>query len=275
MKKILVPIDFSGDSVNALEHAIVIANKFKADVRMIHVKSKHSNYDDTFDFKDFNTVLSTSIKDYFEIKLQKYKDTLYGKLDYKIREGKIYGEICNQAKYDDSDLIVMGTHGVSGFENLWMGSNAYRVVSHAPSPVLSLRFDYDKKDFKKIVLPLDATKETRQKVPLITEIAKAFNAEIFVVTINEKDKQSVIRKLEQYNQQVSEYISNKGVKCSTNNLIGSNLTDITIEYAEKNNADLIAIMTEQSESAKNIFLGPYAQQMVNHSTVPVMSFKPY
>ena len=42
MKKIIVPIDFSGDSVNALEHAIVIANKFKADVRMIHVKGKRS-----------------------------------------------------------------------------------------------------------------------------------------------------------------------------------------------------------------------------------------
>lgn len=275
MKKLLVPIDFSGDSVNALEHAIVIANKFKADVRMIHVKSKYSNYDETFDFKDFNTVLSTSIKDYFEIKLKKYKDTLYGKLDYKIREGKIYIEICNQAKYDDSDLIVMGTHGVSGFESLWMGSNAYRVVSHAPCPVLSLRHDYSKKDFKKIVLPLDTTKETRQKVPLITEMAKAFNAEILVVTISETDKQSIIRKLEQYNQQVSEYISNKGVKCTTDNLLGSNLTDITIEYAEKNGADLIAIMTEQSESAKNIFLGPYAQQMVNHSTIPVMSFRPY
>lgn len=275
MKRILVPIDFSGDSVNALEHAIVIANKFKADIRMIHVKSKYANYDETFDFKDFNTVLSTSIKDYFEIKLQKYKDTIYGKLDYKIREGKIYIEICNQAKYDDSDLIVMGTHGVSGFESLWMGSNAYRVVSHAPCPVLSLRNDFNKKDFKKIVLPLDTTNETRQKVPLVTEIAKSFDAEILVVTISETDKQSIIRKLNQYTQQVSEYIENKGVKCSSDNLLGTNLTDITIEYAENNKADLIAIMTEQSESAKNIFLGPYAQQMVNHSTIPVMSFRPY
>jgi nucleotide-binding universal stress UspA family protein len=275
MKKIIVPIDFSGDSLNALEHAMVIANKFKADVSMIHVKGKRSNYDDAFDFQDFNTVLSTSIKDYFELKVKKYKDALYGKLDYKIREGKIYIEIVNQAKYDDANLIVMGTHGVSGFEELWMGSNAYRVVSHSPCPVLTLRNDFNKKEFSKIVLPIDITKETRQKVPFVTELARAFNAEIYVVSISDTDKQSILRELEQYNQQVYEYITNKKVKCHTDNLLGANLTDITIDFAAKVDADLIAVMTEQTESAKNIFLGTYAQQMVNHSPFPVLSFRPY
>ena len=275
MKKILVPIDFSKDSINALEIAIVIANKFNADVRMIYVKSRYSNYDDTYNFKDFETVLNTSINDYFEIKLNKYKDNINGKLDYKIREGIIYHEIINQAKYDDCDLIVMGTHGLSGAEALWMGGNAYRVVTHAQCPVLTFKHDFSKRTIDKIVLPLDITKETRQKVPFITDLAKAFNSEIYVISVRETEQQSIVRKLEQYNKQVMEYISNKRVKCFEDKLIGGNLTDITIGYAQKINADMIGAMTEQTENAKNIFLGTYAQQLVNHSPIPVISFHPY
>ena len=57
-------------------------------------------------------------------------------------------------------------------------------------------------------------------------------------------------------------------------MIGGNITELAIDYAKKVNADLIAIMTEQTQSAKNIILGPYAQQMVNHSPIPVISFRP-
>ncbi|MCK4661683.1 MAG: universal stress protein [Bacteroidales bacterium] len=274
MKNILVPIDFSEDSINALEFAINIANKFNANIRMLHVKSKYSNYESTYNFKNYNNILNNSIKDYFEIKLKNYKNKLNGKLDYKIRDGKIYREITNQAKYDDAELIVMGTHGVSGFEELWVGSNAYRVVTNATCPVVTIRNDFKNKEIKKIVLPIDTTEETRQKVPFISLLAKAFDAEIFVVTVRESEIPDIIKKLTQYSEQVIEYISNKGIKCQSYSLVGTNITDITIDYALKIEADLIAAMTEQTENPKNIFLGAYAQQMVNHSTIPVISLRP-
>ena len=62
-----------------------------------------------------------------------------GEFNYKIRKGKVHVEIANQAKYSDAMLVIAGTHGVTGFEEFWIGSNAYRIVTYAPCPVITVR----------------------------------------------------------------------------------------------------------------------------------------
>jgi nucleotide-binding universal stress UspA family protein len=274
MKNIIVPIDFSGDSINALEHAIVIANAIKSDIRMIHVK-KNKNFEVPFYFKDFDYTHGDSLQDYFEILTNKYKGKVNQGFDFKIREGHVFREICNQAKYDDSYMIVIGTHGISGFEELIAGSNTFKVVANSPCPVLTVRHGFLRTEITKIVLPIDASKETRQKVPFIADIASFFNAEIHTVSVRETNSKDVISKLEKYSTQVCEFISKRKIKCHLNALQGNNITDITIQYACKIGAELICIMTEQSENPANIVLGAYAQQMVNHSPVPVLCIHPH
>jgi nucleotide-binding universal stress UspA family protein len=105
MKTILVPIDFSADSINALEHAIIIANKVEASIRLIHVV-KSKNFEAPFVINEFTSTLSNSIDDFMKRILEKYEKKVKGGMDFKIREGKIYREICNQAKYDDAYLII-------------------------------------------------------------------------------------------------------------------------------------------------------------------------
>jgi nucleotide-binding universal stress UspA family protein len=195
-------------------------------------------------------------------------------MDYKIREGVVYKEITNQAKYDDAYLIVMGTHGISGFEEYFIGSNAYKVVSNAPCPVITVRNGYTKKSLNKIILPIDVSRESRQKVPVVAELATMFDAEIHTVAVRETNAKNIVDKLEAYSEQVCDYFANKKVKCHTESIFGENITEMTIEYAKGVDADLIAIMTEQSENPKNLLLGAYAQQMVNHSPIPVLSVRP-
>jgi hypothetical protein len=65
------------------------------------------------------------------------------------------------------------------------------------------------------------------------------------------------------------------IPCTVNYLHGDNLTDITIDYANSVNADLISIMTEQEKSVGNLLLGNYAHQMINKSYIPVLSFPNY
>ena len=271
MKNILVPIDFSADSINALEHAIAISNVIGANIRMIHVK-KSKNFEIPFYFKDFDLVIGKSLDDFMKILIDKYKGDVKNQLDYKIREGNIYKEITNQAKYDDAYLIIMGTHGVSGFEELWIGSNAFRVVSNAPCPIITIRNGCEYKKLKNIVMPIDASNETRQKVPAVTELAKFFNANIHIVGVSESTDKNVTNKVSKYSTQVEEYLKEKGVKNTKKLLTGSNITDLTIEYAKEVNAELIAILTEQVKNTA-FWLGPYAQQMVNHSPIPVLSIR--
>jgi nucleotide-binding universal stress UspA family protein len=271
MKKILVPIDFSADSVNALEHAISFANVIGADVRMMHVK-KSKNFEMPFYFKDFNMVVGKSLEDFMDILIEKYKGLLKNKLDYKIREGNVFKEITNQAKYDDSYLIIMGTHGASGFEEMWIGSNAFRVVSNAPCPIITIRNGYERNILKNIVMPIDSSLSTRQKVPFVTELARFFGATVHILGVSEISSADVTAKITTYCTQVEEYLKEKGVNCTKNVLVGSNITDLTIEYAKTVDAELITIMTDQLTNAA-FWLGPYAQQMVNHASIPVLSIR--
>jgi nucleotide-binding universal stress UspA family protein len=273
MKKIIVPIDFSGDSINALEHAIVIANIVKADLRMIHVK-KNKNFEVPFYFKNFDYNQGSSLQDYFEIIINKYQSKVENNFDYKIREGHVFKEVCNQAKYDDAYMVILGTHGISGFEELIAGSNAFKVVANSPCPVLTVRHGFLRTDITKIILPIDISKESRQKVPFAAEIASYFNAEVHTVSVREINSKDIVTKLDNYTSQVCEYLTKKNVKCYTQALNGKNITDITIQYACKIGAELITIMTEQSENPANIVMGAYAQQMVNHSPIPVLCIHP-
>jgi len=272
MKRILVPIDFSGDSINALEHAIVMSNKLKTHIRLIFVK-KSRNFNVNFDLTKDAPPYKKSVEHYFNVLIDefKHKYLVDGIFDYKVRLGSIYREITNQAKYDDAYVIVMGTHGVSGFEEYMIGSNAYRVVSNAPCPVITIRLGYLPTELKRIVIPLDISRETRQKVPFIAELATKFNAEIKIVGVRETNRKAVIFKIEKYCDQVYNQLVALNIPCTKEHIYGDNITAITLEYAKKVDAQLISIMTEQTEKAQNLWLGDYAQQMVNHSTIPVIS----
>jgi len=274
MKHILVPIDFSNDSINALEHAIMIANYTDCGIRLIHVKRKNADYDASFNLHDFDEVLRSGVIDNFERTIQLYKKELKGEFDYRIREGRIYTEICHQAKYGDAEMIIMGTHGVSGFEERWVGSNAFRIVSNATVPVLPIRYSFPKREINKIILPIDISKESRQKVPLVAGLALLFGAELHVIDIRQDNKVVTRKTLNEYIDQVMIYLKRRKVKCVRESLKGNNLSNLVIEYALLCDADLIAVMLETNERTLPFWVEPYAQQMVNHSPIPVLSIRP-
>lgn len=271
MSHILVPVDFSNTSINALEHSISIANMLSCDLRLIHVKRKNADYNTSFNIDDFNEVLISGIEDSFENLIRVYSKELNGKIDYRIREGRIYTEVCNQANYGDSEIVVMGTHGVSGFEERWVGSNAFRIVSKASCPVITIRYNFPRRNIKKIILPIDTSKETRHKVPFVTKLAQTFNSEVHVIDIREDNKGSTRKLLAEYVTLVTSYLQRRRVSYICESLKGKNLTDIIIEYALLNDADLIAV-TSGPERTRDFWIGPLAQQMVNHSPIPVISF---
>jgi nucleotide-binding universal stress UspA family protein len=196
-----------------------------------------------------------------------------GRLDYKIRKGKVYIEVAQQAKSISADFIVSGTHGVSGFEEFWIGSNAYRIVTHAPCPVITIRQGFEVRDIGKIVLPIDSTQETRQKIPVAAEIARLFNSEVHVLSLYSTTLKSVHRRVDNYTLQVKQFLDEQGIRNVQSIKESDNITRSTLDYSEETGADLIIIMTEQETTTANLFLGTYAQQMINHSTIPVLSIR--
>lgn len=271
MKQIIVAIDFSKTSLSALAYGIHLANKAGANLQMVWVDNTTS---DEVVFEGFaheerneKVTLLKELQDANAKKLRK------GKLDFKTRKGKVYIEIAQQAKAMNADLIIAGTHGVSGFEEFWIGSNAYRIVTHAPCPVITLRHDCKVEDIRKIVIPIDSSQETRQKIPVASLVAQMFGSEIHILSLYSTSLKSVQRRVDNYARQVVDYLKDRKVKFVSEIKESENITRTTIDYAEEVGANLIAIMTEQETTTANIFLGPYAQQMVNHSPIPVLSMR--
>lgn len=274
MSNIIAAIDFSDCSINALEHAVSIANKGILDVHMVWVNNP--SVTKTTIYSDKSSDLIEDIKKQFAQLIEKFKDRLpESQIDYVIREGKVYREILDEAREMDSLCIVMGTHGSSGFEQFWIGSNANRLISVAHCPVISLRAGISvKHQLERIVLPVDSTVNTRQKVPFTAYLAQLFDAEIYVLSVYASKYKAIQARVDEYTDQVVQYLEEEGIPYHRDSLVVDNLTTSTIEYAKKVRANLISVMTEQETSPFNLLVGPYAQQMVNNSPIPVLSVKP-
>lgn len=274
MNEIIVAIDFSKGSLHALDYAIDFANHVKSNIMMVWVDG-HLNQDFAFS-AEVNEFRDEANKNMEEILKSRKGALKHGTLSYKLRKGKIYQEIANQAKANNAKLVIAGTHGVTGYEEFWIGSNAYRIVSYAPCPVITVRYDFDMSEegIKSIVLPIDNTLDTRQKVAFTVETAKAFGADIHILALYSTNIKTMRLKVDNSARQVQKLISDEGINHYLETVHADNITNASINYALKVNADLIAIMTEQETTASNILLGPYAQQMVNHSPVPVLSIQP-
>ncbi|MEI6748234.1 MAG: universal stress protein [Bacteroidales bacterium] len=274
MKNILAAVDFSDCSINALEHAISIAQKGQFDVHMVWVNNPSMTK--TTIYSDASSELIDEVKGQFEKLIAKYKPELHeSKIDFIIREGKIYREIIDEAMEAGSMVIVMGTHGSSGFEQFWIGSNANKLISLSSIPVITIRAGINvSRSMGCIVVPIDSTLETRQKVPFTIFLAKLFDAEIHILAIYRTQIKAVRRRIDDYVDQVTGYLEFEAVKYVTRSVEADNITTATIEYAKSVDANLISIMTDQETSPYNLLVGPYAQQMVNNSPFPVLSIKP-
>lgn len=272
-KKILVGIDFSDCSINALEHAISIAQRASSGITMVWVN--HLDYSkEIFSVEPKDLIIEVETK--FNEIVKKYKSKLgREEFNYQIRKGKVYKEICAVAEEISAFMIVIGTHGSTGFEEFWIGSNANRVVSSTIKPIITIRAGVNiEKGLKKIVMPFDSTKVTRQKLPMTALLAKFFNAEVHLLGMYTSNLDDIRYRIQNYVEQAKDYLEENDIRYKAEFIETDHITESTIEYAKKVNANLISIMTEQETKTSNLWLGPYASQMVNHSPVPVLSIHP-
>ncbi len=273
MKEIIVAIDFSRCSLHALDYAISIANKINAKIRMVWVDNQ-SQQEMVFTHEEQE--IRQEKKHYFKEIILEYGSKLKsGEIDFKLRMGKVFNEISAQAKHDDAYMIVTGTHGVSGFEEYWIGSNTYRIVTNSPCPVITIRQDFDFNKFiQNIVFPIDSTKDSVEKLIFTAELAKIFDAQILILAIYPAVIKALKRKVDQHTQKVVQYLEKNKVKFAVESVMSDDITRTIINYSNKQKADLVAIMTEQSATNSSVFLGSNAQQIINNSLIPLLNIRP-
>jgi len=270
MYRIIVPIDFSSESLKGLELAILLSQKIECKIQMVYVQKKSMDYNPGSKEQEHRF----AEEEFAKIK-EKYGNSLPQniKLDHIIKTGRIYREIVNQAESFKESFIVTSTHGASGFEKFFIGSNAFKIISATNRPVVTIRENKLPKNLSKIIFPLDITADSRQKLPFTAELANLFNAEVHVITLTSLQTEDITKKLSSYSNQVCDYLEKRKIKCVTDSLTGSDLVELILNYTKIAKADLISIMTEQVSDA-NYIMGTAAQQILNRSEVPVLSINP-
>jgi nucleotide-binding universal stress UspA family protein len=277
LQKILVPVDFSETGMLALEHAGHMAGLAKADLILLHVLPVNQ-YHFEIPEPELHIENYDRVNAIVEERLNEAVESLRERHGVKARsfsaKGTVTREIIELANEEQVDLIVMGTHGAKGFEELFIGSNAHKVVSVAKCPVITVQTHVTRVGFTNIVLPIDRSVHSREKVNIALRFADLYDAKIHILGLLENNEEHENDKLQIVLDQVQHAVEQANLRFSRQTVKGTNLAYEAMRFGPEVNADLIVIMTEQESALTGVFLGPRAKQIVNHSRIPVMSIKP-
>ncbi|HTA28345.1 MAG TPA: universal stress protein [Bacteroidia bacterium] len=279
IRRILVPVDFSTTGECAIEYGAYLADLLHAKLYLLHVVEEIHKY--PYEWSEgttltrFEEILRKKLTD----KLVKYAEKLTQnhtiQVDFILETGKPSYKISETVASHGIDLIVMGTHGAHGLEEFFIGSNARKVVDLSPCPVITIREDFNEKAIKSIVLPIDDSLHSRQKTNNVLPIAKISNAVVHILGLSQSRKKTDIDKLNIKIDAIEHHLKDAGLNYTRKVVIGKNLAEEAMNYAQDVNAEMLAIMADHESDSTGMFMGAFAQQIVNHSPVPVLSIRPH
>ncbi len=274
MKKILVPIDFSKNSRHALDFAIEFNELIKGEIVLIHVLdlpiTQHGY---------IGLATQANLEVYYGKKvINKTQDQLAGwaqtvsstgqMVSTILKYGNPYEGISKSISAEDADWIVMGSKGASGLKDIFIGSNAERVVRFAKSPVIVIKGETHVDEIRSIVLATDGTESGEKLIAKVKQIQQALNLKIHLLKVRTYSHES-----EEKDQDIlHEFARHFQLKNYTLNSIEAPYPDEGIvKFAEQIHSGLIAIGTHGHTGFMHLFGGSWAEDVVNESGIPVMS----
>lgn len=265
---ILVPIDYSPESENAIHHAVVFSKKSKLPVVLLHILKD----------VELSRRTKTLIEDEHK-KLAVLADKIVKPENIKVATLVRFGDfseiIGHTANEFQMSMVVMATHGVKGMQYV-TGSHALKIIESGRVPFTIVQ---GKKPntlgFQHVVFPIDEEPATKQKLVLVPQLSELFNSTIHLLVEHSNDD-FFSKRIKANLAFVQNYLDENNVKYEVNHLDGSsNLADATINYAHAINADLIMIMVETDRSFFEFFAGKDEQEIIaNHHEIPVMCLNP-
>ena len=274
--KILVPVDFSETANRAVHHAAFIAQLSKGQLILVNVQKKSELLDVILPAIRLNNI--SVITDYIEEKLEGIASEIKSKYGIRVSTivstGNITSEIINLAEEKRVDLIVMGTQGKDSTNDLFMGSNTYRTISKSSVPVMTVRTAVSKKGYSTILLPIDTSPHSRQKVKPTISFADRFASKLHVFCMLKPSEEDATYKMKVIISQIEKLAAQKNISVSSEIQITNNPAKSTLECAKKRKSDLIITMTDQNSGISGLLLGTFVHQLLNEAGIPVLAMPP-
>lgn len=275
MKNILVPVDFSDQAKYAAMVAADIARRTNAKIYLLHMLELPTGVIDPTSFGSSNnnpTVLLFLKRAHEKFDDFKKSDFFKGiELEDSVQFHKAYDGIIEESRKNNADLIVMGSKGTSGLEEILVGSNTEKVVRNSDVPVLVIKKEIKHFKIENIVFASNFQEKNRETFQKILDFTAIFNAKLHLLKINTiqnfettKDSSDAIR----------EFIDNFDLGDYSLNIYN----DVSIEAGILNfskiiDADIILLNTSGRRGLSHLFNGSIGEDLANHAQLPVLTFK--
>ncbi len=272
MKNIIVPIDFSEQSEYALKVAASLAKKHGSEILALHMlELNQAMVSSSEGFHPEQTVFLIKLA---EKRFSDFLDKSYLKgisITPIVKHFKVFSEVNQVAKKHNAELIVMGSHGTDGLKEIFVGSNAEKVVRNATIPVLVIKDEMPDFKIDRFVFACDFRDDNLLAFQKAKDFAKMLSAKLDLVYINTPGDNFLSTK-DAYDR-INKFLrkSNTGMEVDIYN-------DYSVEkgilnYSEMSGADIIGISTHGRKGLSHFFMGSIGEDLANHSKIPVVTFK--
>ena len=258
---VLVPWDFTQVAEYAFQHAVNVAKTVKDAITLIHIVKKDKEVNES------------------TIKLNDAANELkkkYGvKPEMMVKVGSIFSKITEATEEIDADMVIMGTHGMTGMQK-FTGSWALKVIAGTHIPFLVVQGPPTKDLFEEVVFPVDFKKENKEKVNWIVYLARHFNNPKFHIFKSKNSDPRLVKAVESNVIFTRRILDVQRVKYTISGAEGKkDFTKETLEFAEEKKADLLLIITTKDITLADYMLGAHEQQIIaNEAGIPVMCINP-
>lgn len=270
MKRILVPTDFSKTAYEALEFAIEISRADETEIMILHVVELPSNVLMNYPFQE------DVIKEMKKQANIHYLDWVqeigsqHANLKFHVVQSSVVETIIKFIKEEEIDLVVMGTQGISGLSEFFIGSNTEKVVRFSKAPVFSIKKCVKLSDIKNIIFPSELTLHESDLVNKVKELQAHFKAHLHIVYVNTPTN---FKRGSEIHALMDDYIRHYGFEDFSTHIIADMYEQAGIDELAKNvSGGLIAMGTHSRKGLSHFFQGSIAEDLVNHAEWPIWTY---
>jgi nucleotide-binding universal stress UspA family protein len=275
MKNILIPTDFSENSMNAMKYAISFFEDIAANFYLLHVSMTNEMDEEECYYKNSDTVLDQKVSlnpsDKLKLELQKIKQLSYNKKHsfYPIHEQVHFIDAIRKCVLEKHiDYIVMGTKGDSKQSNTVLGSHTADVIKRVKCTVLVIPENAKYTRPKNIIFPTDFNIYYKDKLlKTLSEILEKKNAEMSVLYVSKKvqDLSSLQKKNRNY---LEDYLQDK--PHSFYFISNENVDNAIEDFVAKSDVDMIAMIAKNLNLFQRTLFQPIVAKLSYHTKVPFL-----
>lgn len=274
MEKILVPCDFSSQSVSAFRVALDLARMSNGEVHLVNVVELPVMHDTVLmPVLSFEETLLKELKEKAERQFEKLKHK-YAEGFAEVVASVLYGNpsvtLLRYIEERDIDLVVMGTKGASGVREALIGSNTEKMVRRSPVPVMTIKKFVDVTAIKNIVFPSTLQSDHDDLVEKVKALQGFFNATLHIVFINTPTnftRDTITTK------RLDSFVKKFRIENYTSNIFNDPYEESgVINFTHSIGADMIAMGTHGRKGLAHILSGSLTEDVVNHVDCPTWSY---